>query len=110
MNEEEIEILVLLFNDIMQHSKKIVLLGGDVSQQSLRLSLSDGSMLYVRSNNNERNTEINIINDPATWEAGLSKDIDELNRKDLNFRIRIVSQSPRQAMIINDDTIRRYPD
>ena len=93
----------------MKHAKKVVLMDGDVSQRTLRLASSYGNMIYVRNNNNETNNIMNIIKDPAKWEAGLLKDIDEF-KSDPNFRICIVSQSTKQAMSINEDLNRRYPD
>ena len=86
MNKKEIEIW-FFFNEIMKHSKKIVLMDGDISQRSLRLDSSYGGMLYVRRFNNETNKATDIINGPATWEAGLLKDIDEFKNNDSNFRI-----------------------
>ena len=38
----------------------------------------NGSMLNVRNNNNETNKVMNRINDPATWVAGLLKDIERV--------------------------------
>ena len=109
MNNTEIEIW-FFFNEIMKHSKKIVLMDGDISQRSLRLDSSYGGMLYVRRFNNETNKATDIINGPATWEAGLLKDIDEFRNSDPNFRICIVSQSSKQAMSINEDLVLKFPE
>ena len=68
------------------------------------------SCFYVRNNSNAANITMNIIQDPANWEAGLLNDIDEFQNADPNFRIRIVSQSFKQAISSNDDLIRRYPE
>ncbi|MFM7978504.1 MAG: hypothetical protein ACKPKO_04245 [Candidatus Fonsibacter sp.] len=59
---------------------------GDVSQRTLRLASSYGNMIYVNNNNNETNNIMNIIKEPAKWEAGLLKDIDEF-KSDPNFKI-----------------------
>ena len=54
---------------------------------------------------------MHIINNAAAWEAGLLlKDIDAFKKNDPDFMICIVSQSSNQAVIINEDLIRRYPD
>ena len=43
MNNADIEIR-FFFNELMKHSKKIVLVDGDISHRSLRLASSYGSM------------------------------------------------------------------
>lgn len=83
-------------------------MGGDVSQRSLRIVASYGSMRCVRQNHNETNNVMNIINDPANSDVGLLKDIYDFKKSDPNFRVCIVSQSSTQAMSINNDLIRRY--
>ena len=80
---------------------------GDSYQRSLRLTTSNGSMIYVGFNNIETNRTMNIFNDAATWEAGLLKDIDELRKNEPNFRICIVSQSSKQAMSINEGLLQQ---
>lgn len=50
------------------------------------------------------------INDPAIWEDGLHKDIDNVKNSDPNFKICIVSQSSKQAMSLHDDIMRRHSD
>jgi len=66
-------------------------------------------MIYVGNNNKKTKNIMNIIKDPDKLEAGLLKDIDEF-KSDPNFKLRIVSQSSKQAMSTNEDLNRRYPD
>ena len=109
MHKKGIEIW-FFSNNIVKHSKKIVLMDSDASQRTLRLASSYGSMLYVRQNNNEANNTMHICHDAAASAEGLLKAIDEFKKHPPNFRISIVSQSSKQAMSINEDLIRRYPE
>jgi len=51
------------FDEILKHSKKLVLMDGDVSERSLGFASSYGSMVYVNNLNNETNKSLNIICD-----------------------------------------------
>ena len=69
---------------------------GDIGQQSLRVASSSGSMLYVRHNNNEAYKAVHIISGPATLEAGILKDIDEMKKTDPNCSICVVYRPNKQ--------------
>ena len=75
----------------------------------MRFGSSYGHMSYVRIDSKETNNTINIMQDPATWAAGMLNYIAEVKRADPNFRICIVSQLSKQAMGINEDMLWRYP-
>ena len=64
------------FDEILKHSKKLVLMDGDVSERSLGFASSYGSMVYVNNQNNQTNKSLNVICDRTKWEATLHKDIE----------------------------------
>ena len=57
------EIEIWLFNEIMKHSRRIVLMDGNISQQSLNLDSKYAHMIYVRNNSNEASKTTTIIID-----------------------------------------------
>ena len=57
MENKEIDIWSF-FDEISQHSKKLVLMDGDMSERSLGFASSYGSMVYVNNKNNETNTAL----------------------------------------------------
>ena len=59
------EIEIWLFNEIMKHSRRIVLMDGNISQQSLNLDSKYANMIYVRNNSNEASKTTTIIIDAA---------------------------------------------
>ena len=64
------------FDEILKHSKKLVLMDGDVSERSLGFASSYGSTVFVSNQNNEANKSLNIICDRTKWEATLHMDIE----------------------------------
>ena len=109
MENKEIDIWSF-FNEILKHSKKLVLMDGDMSERSLGFASSYGSMVYVNNKNNETNKSINIVCDRTKWEQGLHKDIETFKQQDPRFRICIVSQSSSQAISLEEDLKTRFPD
>ena len=63
MNKETFEIW-FFFSEMMNHSRKIVGMDGDVSQRSLTLAPSYGSTLLCKNNNNKTNKTMNRPNPP----------------------------------------------
>jgi len=98
------------FDEILKHSKKLVLMDGDVSERSLGFASSYGSMVYVNNLNNETNKSLNVICDRTKWEATLHKDIETFKQEDPTFRICIVSQSSTQALSLESDLQTRFPE
>ena len=62
-------------------------------QRTLILDSAYGSMRCVINIYNETKRAMNIIHGPAKLESGLLNDIDEFNKTDPNFRLRIGSQT-----------------
>lgn len=109
MENKEIDIWGF-FDEILKHSKKVVLMDGDVSERSLGFASSYGSMVFVNNKNNETNKSINIICDRTKWEQGLHKDLETFQRQDPTFRVCIVSQSSTQALSLEEDLRTRFPN
>ena len=97
------------FDQILKHSKKLVLMDGDVSERTLGFASSYGSMTYVNNKNNETSKSMNIICDRTKWEATLHKDLETFQQEDPNFRVCIVSQSSTQALSLEEDLRTRFP-
>ena len=73
MERKEIDTWEFL-DAILKHSKKLVLMDGDVSARTLSFTSSYGQMSYINNINNESNRSINLICDPSRWEAQLHAD------------------------------------
>ena len=71
-----------LLDAILKHSKKLVLMDGDVSARTLSFASSYGQMAYVNNINNEGNRSINLICDPSRWEAQLHADLERFYEQD----------------------------
>ena len=97
MNHKTIEIWYF-FTQIIKYTAKKVLMDGDISQIPLRFASSFGKTLYLKTNNNETNKEMHVINNPAKWEDEMYKHIEHIKNIDPNFRICIISQSSKQCM------------
>lgn len=109
MENKEIDIWGF-FDEILKHSRKLVLMDGDMSERSLGFASSYGSMVYVNNKNTETNKSLNIICDRTKWEQGLHRDIETFKQQDPKFRICIVSQSSSQIVSLEEDLKRRFPD
>ena len=82
---------------------------GDISQIPLRFASSFGKTLYVKTNNNETNKEMHVINNPAKLEE-MNKHLENIENIDPNFRICIISQSSKQCMSLEDDIMKKHPE
>ena len=97
------------FDELLKHSKKMVLMDGDMSERSLSFASSYGEMDYVRNDNNETNKSLNIICDATKWERQLHGDIERFHGQDPKFRVAVVSQSSTQALSLEEDLRQRFP-
>ena len=108
MENKEIDIWGF-FDMILKHSKKLVLMDGDVSERTLNFASSYGEMDYVRNENNETNKSIKLVCDPIKWERQLHADLERYYEQDRGFRVCIVSQSSTQALSLEEDLKQRFP-
>ena len=65
-----------LFDEILKHNRKAVLLDGDISQRSLSFAESYGGMTYVRNDNTEQNKVFNLVLSEARWQRQPEEDIE----------------------------------
>jgi len=98
------------FDELLKHSRKLVLLDGDMSQRSLSFAASYGELTYINNTNNESNKIFNLMQDKIKWQRQLDEDIVRLHQQDPNFRICIVSQSATEATTLERDLKEKYPD
>ena len=73
MNHKDIDIW-FFFSGIMKHSKKLIMMDGDISSRTFRLASLFGQMVYVNNNNNEINKGMQIVVDHAKWNHDMHKD------------------------------------
>ena len=98
------------FDELLKHTKKLVLLDGDMSQRSLSFACSYGELTYISNTNTEGNKTFNLMLDDAKWKKQLNEDILRLHQQDPNFRICIVSQSATRATTLENELQEKYPD
>ena len=98
------------FDELLKHSKKLVLLDGDMSQRCLSFAASYGELTYINNTNTEGNKTFNLVLDKTKWQKQLNEDILRLHQQDPNFRICIVSQSATEATTLEKDLREKYPD
>ena len=99
-----------VFTAILQHSKKLVSMGGDVSQRTLCFASNYGRMLYINKKNNETNATMNRIKENAKRKTTLWHNTDTCKREDPIIRIALKSQNSKPVMSLQDDLTPRYPD
>ena len=81
MKNKEIDIWNF-FDELLKHSKKMVLMDGDVSGRSLSFASSYGKMVNIDNTNNEQNKVFNLICDKLKWEQQVHDDIDKFYKQD----------------------------
>ena len=108
MKNKEIDIWNF-FDELLKHSKNMVLMDGDVSCRSLSFASSYGKMVNIDNANNEQNKVFNLICDKMKREQQLHDDIDKFYKQDKDFRICIVCQGCNQALGLEDGLKIKYP-
>ena len=97
------------FDKLLKHTKKMVLMDGDISGRTLSFASSYGCMKYVNNVNCEGNKVFNLICDTIKWEMQLQDDLERFYAEDKNFRVCIASQSSNQALSLEDALKEKYP-
>ena len=108
MKGKEIDIYNF-FDELLKHSKKMVLMDGDVSGRTLSFASSYGNMTYINNVNYEGNKTLNLICDTIRWETQLADDLDRFYAEDKNFRICIVCQGSGQALSMEEALEVKFP-
>jgi hypothetical protein len=108
MKRKEIEIWEL-FDELLKHSKKLIMMDGDVSERTLNFASSYGDMTYIKNANNESNRSINLICNRAKWDMQLKDDLERFYKEDKRFRVCVASQSSTEAINLENDIRERFP-
>jgi hypothetical protein len=108
MKRKEIEIWEL-FDELLKHSKKLIMMDGDVSERTLNFASSYGEMTYIKNINNESNRSINLICNRAKWDMQLKDDLERFYKEDKKFRICIATQSSSEAINLETDIQKQFP-
>ena len=108
MKRKEIEIWEL-FDELLKHSKKLIMMDGDVSERTLNFASSYGDMTYIKNINNESNRSINLICNRAKWDMQLKDDLERFYKEDKKFRICIATQSSSEAINLETDIQKQFP-
>jgi hypothetical protein len=109
MEGKEIQIWEFL-DELLKHTKKVVMMDGDVSERTLSFAKSYGYLTYVQNTNNETNKSIHIVRDQGKWETQLHSDLKRFHEQDHNFRVCIVSQSSSQAVSLEESLRDKFPN
>ena len=102
MKRKEIEIWEL-FDELLKHSKKLIMMDGDVSERTLNFASSYGKMTYIKNINNESNRSINLICNRAKWDMQLKDDLERFYKEDKKFRMCIATQSSSEAINLDSE-------
>jgi hypothetical protein len=90
MEKKEIEIFSF-FNQLLEHSGKLLFMDGDISGRTLSFAKSYGDMTYINNINSGAKKVFNLILDEARWERGLHEDLQKFYAEDPNFKVVVVS-------------------
>ena len=82
-----------LFDELLKHSDKMLLMDGDISDRSLSFASAYGNMTYINNKNTGAPRTINLMLDEQQWQTQLDADLARYYSEDPRFRVCIVSQS-----------------
>ena len=108
MENKEIQIWNF-FDELLRHSRKLVLMDGDVSQRSLSFARCYGSTTYIKNTNAGGRKVFNLMLDEGRWEERLYEDLDRFHREDPSFRVCVVSQSSSRAVALQAEISQKRP-
>ena len=108
MEKKEIEVFNF-FNQLLEHSGKLLFMDGDISGRSLSFAKSYGEMTYINNINTGAKKVFNLILDEARWERGLHEDLQRFHAEDPNFKVVIVCQGSNKAMSLMGDLREKFP-
>ena len=91
MEKKEIEIFSF-FHTLLNHSGKMLLMDGDVSERSLSFAKNYGDITYINNKNTEGNKVINLMLSEEQWKEQLRADLTKFYEEDPSFRVCIASQ------------------
>ena len=108
MEKKEIEVFNF-FNQLLEHSGKLLFMDGDISGRSLSFAKSYGEMTYINDINTGAKKVFNLVLDEARWERGLHEDLQRFHAEDPNFKVVIVCQGSNKAMGLAKDLREKFP-
>ena len=108
MEKKEIEIFSF-FNQLLEHSGKLLFMDGDISGRTLSFAKSYGDMTYINNINTGAKKVFNLILDEARWERGLHEDLQKFYAEDPNFKVVVVCQGSNNAMCLMSDLREKFP-
>ena len=108
MEKKEIEIFSF-FHTLLNHSGKMLLMDGDVSERSLSFAKNYGDITYINNKNTEGNKVINLMLSEDQWDEQLRADLDQYYKEDPQFRVCIVSQSSSKVDALYDRLREQLP-
>ena len=91
MEKKEIEIFSF-FHTLLNHSGKMLLMDGDVSQRSLSFAKNYGDITYINNKNTEGKKVINLMLCEEQWKEQLRADLTKFYEEDPSFMVCIASQ------------------
>ena len=97
------------FNTLLNHSGKILMTDGDVSERSLTFAKNYGELCYIKNNNIQGHRVINLILNEDQWEEQLRADLEQYYKEDPRFRVCIVSQSSSKVDALYDRLRKQLP-
>ena len=87
-------------DELLKHSKKVLLMDGDISERSLSFASSYGEMTYISNTNTEGKKHFNLMVDEVQWHTQLVADLNRYHAEGPAFRVCIVTQSSSKAVVL----------
>ena len=97
-----------LFDELLQHSGKVLFTGGDISSRSLSFASAYSDITYINNRNTEGNKAINLMLDEEQWQTHLDADLSKYYNEELRFIVCIVSQSSSNVVTLESDLKQRF--
>ena len=76
-----------LFDELLKHSGKMLLIGGDISNRSLSFASAYGEVAYVSNGKAGASKTINLMLDEQQWQTELDADLASYYAEDLRFKV-----------------------
>jgi len=97
------------FDELLKHSRKVVLMDGDVSRRSLSFAKTYGEPTYIKNTNADGQKTLNLMLDEGMWRTQLHGDLERYFGEDPGFRVCVVSQSSSMAVGLEQEIKEKHP-
>jgi hypothetical protein len=97
------------FDELLKHSRKVVLMDGDVSRRSLSFAKTYGELTYIKNTNADGQKTLNLMLDEGMWRTQLHGDLERYFGEDPGFRVCVVSQSSSMAVGLEQEIKEKHP-